>query len=502
MQENTNKAIAINSIISYGRLVVTAVCGLLTTRFALAALGVNDFGIFSVVGSIIVFISVINIIMLSTSNRFIAVAIGKGDTDEINQQFNVNLAIHAGIALIILIAAIPVGSWYINHFVNYDGGITNVKWVYNVTIIGSVIGILGVPYNGLLVAKERFLVFCLTDVVCHLIKMGAAYSLLFFFTNKLYAYTLILTSLSIIPTLVYWLYCSKVFPDLVRIKPVKDKSKYKAVFGFSVWVGYGAVATIGKAQGAALLVNAFFNTIMNTALGLANSVNSIMMTFAGNVTRAIAPQITKSYSAGNVDRSESLVCLASRISFSFMLLVSSPFLLSPELIFRLWLGTIPEYVVVFTQLLIIDALIGSLNAGIPDLIFATGKIKWYQLIVNTLFILSVVAAYFVLKAGTPAYYLIITYIVFSLIVLVVRQIVLNKVVHFNNWRLLRESYLPSFLIVLLFVPYYMFATGLNEWLRMILGIIYLVIIIWFIGIKKAERKKCLDYIAARIKVNK
>lgn len=494
MQENTNKAIAINTIISYGRLVVTAVCGLLTTRFALAALGVDDFGLFSVVGSIITFISVINIIMLSTSNRFIAVAIGKGDVVEINQQFNINLVIHAGIALLILIAAIPVGSWYIHHFVNYGGDIANVIWVYNVTIIGSVIAILGVPYNGLLIAKERFLVFCLTDIICSLIKLGTAYALLYFFSNKLYVYALMLTILSAAPTLVYWVYCSRIFPELVKIKPVKDKSKYKAVFGFSVWVGYGAIATIGKTQGAALLVNAFFNTLMNTALGIANSVNSILLMFANNVTRAISPQITKNYAAGNTERSEGLVCLASRVSFLFMLLVSSPFILAPNLIFKLWLGSVPDYVIVFTQLLIIDALIGSLNAGIPDMIFATGKIKWYQLIVNTLFLLSVLAAYFVLKAGTPAYFLIITYIVFSIIVLVVRQIVLNKVVHFNNRRLLKESYLPSLIVLLLFIPFFFVKDFFSEWLRISVGFVYLSLIVYMVGLKSSERTFILSYL--------
>lgn len=498
MQENTNKAIAINSIISYGRLFITAVCGLLTTRFALAALGVNDFGLFSVVGSIITFVSVINTIMLSTSNRFIAVAIGKGDIDEINKQFNVNLTIHVGIALLVLFVSIPVGSWYIHHFVNYDGDLANVIWVYNVTIIGSVIAILGVPYNGLLIAKERFLVFCLTDVVCHILKLGAAYSLLFYFSNKLYVYALFLTILASIPTIVYWLYCRRIFPDLVRLKFVKDKSKYKAVFNFSVWVGYGAAATIGKTQGAALLVNAFFNTIMNTALGLANAVNSILLMIANNVTRAIAPQITKSYASGNVERSEYLVCLASRASFVFMLIVSSPFLLAPELLFKLWLGTVPDYVIIFTQLMIVDALIGTLNAGIPDLIFATGRIKWYQFIVNTFFLLSVLAAYFVLRAGAPAYYLIITYIVFSLIVLVIRQIVLNKVVNFNNWKLIRESYLPSLAVAACFIPLFFLKGLLSPILLIIVSLFYLVLMVYLIALTKRERILIVTWVKNKI----
>ena len=192
---------------------------------------------------------------------------------------------------------------------------------------------------------------------------------------------------------------------------------------------------------------------MNTALGLANSVNSILLTFANNVTKSIAPQIVKSYSAGDFKRSEDLVIMSSKVSFLIMLLVSSPFLIAPELLFNIWLDSVPDHVVVFTTLIIIDALIGTLNAGIPELIFATGKIRNYQVILNTVFLLSVFAAFFVLKTGVPAFYLLVTYIGFSVIALIIRQVVLNKVVRFNNRRLFFESYFPCIQIVLFFTPF-------------------------------------------------
>lgn len=489
MLENTNKAIFVNTIISYARLIVTAIAGLFTTRFALQALGVDDFGLFSVIGGIIAFIAIINTIMLSTSNRFIAVAIGKGNEDEINEQFNVNLMIHVCIGLLIAVSAFPIGEWYIHRYIHYAGDIDTVVTVFNITIIGSIVSFIGVPYNGLLVAKERFFVFCGCDIIASLLRMGIAYAIVYWFDNKLLVYTIGITILSVLPYFVYIIYCHAVFGRLVKFRFIRKKEKYKEMLSFSVWIGYGALATVGKGQGAALIVNMFFTTAMNTALGIANSVNGILHNFGANVAKSISPQITKSYAAGNMERSEELVCLSSKISFLFMLLISSPFFVAAEYLLSLWLGSVPDNVVIFVILLIVDALIGSLNAGIPEIIFASGNIKWYQIIVNTLFLLSVVAAFFVLRAGAPAYYLVVTYIIFSLIVLVVRQVVLNRVVHFNNWVVLKKAYLPSLLVLILFLPqiFILRLFSFHPLIRISITICYLLLLIWGVGLNHSER---------------
>lgn len=498
MKENSNKTIAINTLILYVRLAVTAITGLLVSRFALQALGINDFGIFAVVGSVISFIAIINTIMLSTSNRFIAVAIGKGDIDDINKQFNVNLFIHVMIAILVAIIAIPLGDWYIINFVNYNGDINSIVRVFNITIWGSVISFLSVPYNGLLMAKERFAAFCTTDAIVHILKAVISYLLIFYFTDKLLVYTLSNTILVAIPTFVYAIYCNILFPRIVKLRFVKDLSLYKAVLNFSIWIGYGALASIGKTQGSALIVNAFFNTAMNTALGLANTVNSMLQMLAGNVSSSIAPQITKAYAAGNKDRAVALTSMSSKIAFMFMLLVSSPFLLTPSYIFSIWLGNVPDYVILFSQLLIIDALIGSLNRGIPELVFATGNIKWYQLIVNTLFLISVFVAYIVLRAGAPAHFIIVTYIIFSIIVLIVRQIVLHRLTKINNWILIKNSYIPSIIVFVAYIPFLLFHPDCQPILLNALSISYLCLLCFSIGLSQTEREKIFGGIRRKI----
>ena len=497
MRENTNKAILVNSLILYIRLGLVAITSLFTTRFALKALGVDDFGLFSVVGGIVSFMSIFNTVMLTTSNRFIATAIGKGNIENANKQFNINLIIHIAIAALTLLLTIPLGEWYINKFVNYPGDLNNAIWVYRISMLGAVISFLGVPYNGLLLAKERFFVFCSTDVLSSILKMAMSYFLISHFSEKLLVYALTIAFTTAYPTLVFYIYCNSKFAEICKFQIVKDKKSYRDVLDFSMWIGYGAVATVGKNQGAALIINGFFNTVMNTALGIANSINQILLSFSHNISKSIAPQIVKNYAIGNKDRCESLVILSSKASFIVMLLVSSPFIVAPDFIFKLWLGTIPDHLILFTYLLIADALIGSINAGIPELIFATGNIKWYQIIVNTLFLLSVIVGFFVLKAGAPAHYLQVTYIFFSIIILVVRQIVLNRVVKFNNKRLLISAYLPSITIFLGFIPILFLKNIISPLLLVTASIFYIILLGFLIGLSKNERRKVLTYVKTR-----
>lgn len=492
MQENTNKSIFINSIILYARLFITAVAGLFTTRFTLQALGANDFGLFSVVGSVISFIAIINTIMLSTSNRFIAIAIGKDNVTEINRVFNVNLIVHILIAIVTLITAYPLGDWYILNHINYDGSINSVLTIYHIIIIGSVVSFIGVPYNGLLVAKERFFVFCLTEILASLVKVFVSYILIDYFTDKLLVYSLTICLTTAFPTLVFIVYCKKQFSKIVTFNFIKQWKLYKEMLGFSVWVGYGAIATIGKTQGAALIVNNFFNTAMNTALGIANSVNSILLMFANSINRSISPQIVKSYATGNTERSEQLVIIASKYSFLALLFVVSPFLVAPEWLFALWLGIVPDFVITFSMLIIVDALIGIFNAGISDLIFASGKIKWYQITVNTMFLLSIVIAYLVLRRGAPAYYLQITYIIFSFIILIVRQIILNRVIRFNNWQLINKSYIPCLSVLILFAPIFVLKGYIHPIVMILVSIVYLSFLYFFVAFNRDERNFLID----------
>ena len=498
MQENTNRAIAYNSIILYVKMIINTVCALLTTRFALQALGVNDFGLFSVLGSIISFIGIINTIMVSTSNRFIAVAIGRNDQEEANKQFSVNFIIHAAIAIVVLLIALPIGYWYIPRFVNYDGPIDNAFMVYIISIVGSALSFIGVPYNGLLMAKEKFAVFSLVDIIAHVIKLVFAWLLVYNFENKLFVYALTMGIVTALPTLVYCLYCSNHYKNLVTLHFVKDRQMYKKVFGFSSWIAIGAVTQVGKNQGAALLVNAFFNTAMNSAMGVATSINTYVAMFASNVTQPMQPQITKSYAAGNKKRTDELLIMSTKYSFLLTFLVGSVFLVSPEWLLSLWLKEVPAYASIFLTLFVVDNCIRSLNSGIGNIIFASGNISLYQIFVSSLNALSVLLGYIVLRAGMPAYYLIVAYIFISVLLFFSMQYSLHKTLNYDNKILWRNSYIPSLIIVCLYVPVFFVPSSVHPALKIVISLTYLSVLELFIGLSKLEREKLFGFLIHKL----
>ena len=235
MKENTNRAIAYNSFMLYLRLAIVSLCGLFTTRFALKALGVDDFGLFSILASIIGMIDLINSIMIAATTRFMAVAIGKGDTAGINKQFNINVLLHLSAAIIALIIALPLGYLYVYKHIHYSGNPNDAMIVFILTVLGSIIAFLGVPYEGLLKAKENFAIPCLVAIVSSLIKLGVSVLLVYFFTNKLVIYAATISFLTAYPSFVYRRHCRLNYPDYTQRAFIRGWIHYKDIFSFLGW---------------------------------------------------------------------------------------------------------------------------------------------------------------------------------------------------------------------------------------------------------------------------
>ncbi len=499
MKENTNQAIIYNVVILYVRLIITTLCGLLTTRYALQALGVTDFGVFSLIGSIVTFISIFNQIMISTSNRFISIEIGIGKTMDINEQFNINFIIHVAIAVVTLLIGLPLGHWYIHHFVNFDGDINHVIFVFNLSIISAAISFIGIPYNGLLMAKERFIVFSSMDVFVHIIKAIVAYLLIDYFVDKLQVYAIALSILTVLPVLFFYVYCRKYYHKETELHLITNKEKYKKVFSFSSWVAFGAFVSVGQGQGAAMIVNAFFNTVMNAAMGIANTVNMLITSFASNVSQPIAPQITKNYATKNYDRCLELLIISTKFTFLSMFFVSAPLMIDAQWLLSLWLGQIPPYVISFTLLIVANTLITSANSGISNLIFASGKIALYQITVNMLRIFSMIGAYLVLKNGGAAYSLFYVYIVFSFLIVICSQWVLKKELHLGYGVMIKHAYIPSLAVAICFIPVCFIHWNIHPLIRIVLLMAYLMVIIYHVGLSSQERKYLYHLLTSKYK---
>lgn len=438
-------------------------------------------------------IGLVNTAMISTSFRYIAFEIGKGNTEEVNKVFNISLILHACLALLVILLAETVGVYYIHHFLNVPAErIADAIFVFRFSVLATIFSIFSIPFQGLITAEEQFLVRSLIEVLLALLRLVAAILLIYYGGNQIRLYS-VLTALAIaITSVLYIVYCHKKYASIVSWDFQTDKAKYREMMSFSGWTMLGGAACIGKVQGAALIINAFFGTILNASFGIANQVNQIVLMFTQNLGQAAIPQITKSYSSGNSDRTIQLVFYMTKYSFFLMLLPALPILLETNFLLNLWLDKVPEYAVLFCQLMIWNALIDCLSAAIPAAVHATGKIKYFQILSSTISLLSLPVAWILFKYGYSPYSILVVSILTALVNVIVCQVLLKRLIHFDVKGLFKASYLKILYVVTLVSPLFWVKNFYDEnvfrfMFLSLTAVVWLAAAIYLVGIEKKER---------------
>lgn len=490
---NDNTRIIKNSGILYIRLIVTTIIGLISTRLLLKALGLSDFGLYSIVGGIVAMICFLNNVMMTTTYRYIAYEMGRKNYAGINQVFNISFIIHFFLALLLFLFAETIGIFYIYNYLNVPNGqLNDAVFVFRFSVIASFFSIISIPYQGLITAQEKFSVRASIEVIRSLLRLGAVFFVIQYLGNRLRLYSVLMMIVTIVPPILFFLYCKKKYASLIQWNFQRRWSKYKEMLGFSGWIMLGGAASIGKTQGAALIINSFFGTILNAAWGIANQVNILISMFSQNLSQAAIPQITKNYGGGNTDRSSQLVFHISKYSFFLMLIPALPILLEADYILKLWLTDVPEYASIFIKLMIVYALIETMNAGVPALIQASGKIKWFQIINSIILLLSLPVAYFLFTLGFPPYYIMVVYIFSLVLIFFTRLILLKKVIKFDIKALINKVYLKVFLVVLFLIPLFFIRNLMTESLTRLvimtaLSELLFFTIVYYVGIEKKEQ---------------
>ena len=401
---NENKRIAFNSVIIYLRLCVVSLISIILSRVVLDALGVSDFGLYNVVGGIVLLLNVINSSMTSTTYRYLAFEIGKKENGNPNKIFNTSRIIHLAFAALIVLVGEPLGELYIINYLNVASeSIPDAQFVFRLSIIAAAINTIFVPNQGLLVAYEKFRATALIDIISNLVKLGLILLFIYSDTNRIRLYSIIMLSYTVINSLAYYMYCKKYHNDVVACSLNKDRRMYKEMVSFSSWTLFGAFANVGKSQGSVIIINYFFGTIINAAYAVARQVEVFIMMFARSLGSAAVPQTTKSFSAGDLQRSISITSRISKYTFVLMALISFPVIIEIDFLLGLWLKDVPNGSAQFCQLIILGNLIGCLGEGIPNLINACGKIKAYQVIVHTIMILGLPISFVLYKMGYNPY---------------------------------------------------------------------------------------------------
>ena len=500
-----NKKIAVNSIVIFIRLCVTSVIGILASRIVLDALGASDYGLYNVVGGIVTLLNVINTAMLSTTYRYIAFEVGKKNSGNTNKVFNVSLLIHVLFSILILIVGLTIGSWYVNNYLNIPiEKISDAHFVLRVSLLTSAISTLLVPYQGLLVAYEKFSVNAVIDIVSSVIRLVLLLLFIYTLGNRLRLYSIIMMGYTSLFAVMYVCYSVFKFYDTIRIHLYRDFNLVKEMLSYALWTLFGAVASIGKTQGSALLINYFFGTIVNAAYAVANQIESFILMFARSLNNAAIPQITKNFSGGNQQRSILLASYISKYTFLLMSIVAFPVLLEMDFLLNLWLKEVPVGTHIFCNLMVLGGLIGCLGEGIPALVNATGNIKNYQLIFHTFNLLGLPISYLFFKNGYDASIILIIYCVVYLLSAVLRLFLLKYLYKFDIRLLINKSYVRIFWVTIPLIVYYIIlnnpeASFVEHLFNMFFSEIYLLSIIILIGLDKTEKNKIQAFLYSKFK---
>lgn len=504
MSDNTK--IVKNSGILFVRLLITSIVSLISTRLVLQALGASDFGLYMVVGGIVVMTAFLNTVMITTTYRYISFELGKGNSAGVNQIFNISLVIHIILALLLILFAETLGRFYIQHYLNisFDRA-DDAMFVFRFSVLGTFFSIISIPFLGLITAQEKFSIRASIEIIRSLLRLGAVIIILNYLGNRLRLYSVLMMIVMMIPPILFFLYSCKKYPSIIRWNFQNNWNKYKEMIGFSGWILLGAGASVGKIQGAALIINLFFGTILNASFGIANRVNSIILTFSRNLGKAAVPQIIKSYSSGNSERTIQLGYYIPKYSFFLMLLPALPILLETDFILKLWLKEVPQYTSVFIKLMLINALIEIMHTGIPAVVQATGKIKWYQIILSTISLLSLPAAYILFTLGYPPYSILVTYIVSSIVMIVVQLFLLKRLINFNVKEFIKKSYLKIFYVAIFVSPLFFIRNLYQESttsfiLSSMLAVIWVLAAVYVVGIEKKEKATISTILIKTLKI--
>ena len=495
---SANRRIAKNTVYMYARLLITMVIGLYSSRIVLQVLGVSDYGLFGVVGGILAMFTFISNSLGAATTRFLNTEMGKRNGD-VNRCFNVNLLLHICLALIVLFLAETAGLWYVcNKLVVDAGKFWDAFFVYQVSIVIACLGIVNVPYGSLFGAHECFKFLSIFDIINTIIRFGCILLLLYYdgaYALRIYCLIMGLTTAD--SFVVFRLLASKKWPTIIKKRLVRSWRAYKDVLVFGNWNLLATMSFMARSSGTDLLINSFFGTAMNGAYAISKSVNNYVVQFSANFDGASGPQIIQSYAAGDKERYTYLTNKMGRFCLLLFLMVFFPLYIELEMVLRLWLGNVPQYALVFTQVNLILAGVSMAGGGIVQVINASGKIKWFKMEVSIFFFLCIPIGYFLLKMGMPAYGMLVLFLIADFLQRVVQLWLMKVILQYDVVSYIKEAYIRpiiiSVIMTCLMLIYWSF--GVEQTLIKVAAIVVsfaiCVFLVFVVGMKKEERKKIL-----------
>lgn len=435
----------------YLRMLFLFCISLYTSRIVLQTLGEEDYGTYNVVGSVVVLFSFINSAMTTGTQRHLSYELGnpKGNVGRI---FSACFTIHLWLAGVIIILSETIGLWFVNTQLNFpDGRMSAVNWVYQFSIIGCVFNIIRVPFNALIIAYEKMSFYAYMGIIEGLFKLLIVFILTISPIDKLVLYSFLITLVIGTVSICFFVYCKICF-HIVHFERVRDKDLYRKLLSFSGWTLFGSFANLARNQGVSFIINIFYGVTLNAAIGIANQVNSGISQFVGGFQQAFNPQLTKAEASQDRQYQQQLIGRTAKFSYLIILFVSLPVLYNLDYLLAFWLGNYPDYTASFCKWIVLASLIDSISGPLWVSIFATGKIKTYQIIISSFLLLSLPLAFLTGKLGWHPQYVFVFLALINLFAIFIRLYMLDRLIQFDIRQFINRVFVPIIVTSLLMAP--------------------------------------------------
>ena len=495
------KRIAKNTAILYVRMLFIMVVSLYTSRVILSTLGEVDFGLYNVIGSIVIAFSFLNGVLSSACSRYFAIELGRKDEKALNNVFNLNITLFLILGVVIFILAETIGLWFMNHKMQIPPDrMGAAQWVYQCSVVAFVINMITAPYRSIVTAREDMKVHAYCSVVEAVLKLMIVYVLTVIPYDKLSIYAILNLGLSVGVGAFYHFYCRHYYKEC-RFSFYFERKLFVEIFHYTKWQVLGAIADIGKNSGVNIILNMFFGALLNAARGIAYQVNMNINQFVVNFTMSFNPQIIKSYAVGETKEMMNLVFFSSKISYFLLFVLVFPVCVEINPILAVWLGEVPEYTAIFCRLTLLASLVDSLSYSLATAVRATGNVRLFQSLVSGTLLLAVPIAYVMYKWGgfepTSVFYMLL---IISCVAQILRIYVMARIHKMHISEYIRQVIAPILGVTILSLPLPLIVRGFMDnsiWTSLLVIIMCMVsaaLNIFFVGLTATERAKLISSI--------
>lgn len=500
--QQANKRIAKNTLMMYIRMFFTMAVSLFTSRVILQTLGVTDYGINNVVGGVVAMFGFLNGAMASATQRYLNVDIAKGDIEHLKVSFRTAMQIHVLIALAIFVLAETVGLWFVVYkLVIPADRMFAAMWVYQFSIIASMVGIISLPYNADIIAHERMGAFAYISIMDAVLKLLIVYMLVISPFDKLITYSALFLCVNLLDRFIYNFYCKRHFEE-VNFSLKIDRPLFKEMSSFAGWSLWGNIAWVLFTQGLNMLLNMFFGPAVNAARGIAVQVQNVIQGFVANVQIAVNPQITKSYAQKDLPRMHKLMFASSKFCFYLLFLIVLPLSFEAQFVLHVWLGIVPDHTVWFLRLIMFIMLTETLANPYIVANQATGKVKVYQAVCGGLLLMIVPVAYIVLKLGGDPESVYVVHGCIAIITQITRVYMMRNLIDLPMMTYFKKVVVPILLVaaaafVLPFILHNEMDDGVARFFAVCsLSVVCALASAYFIGTNRHEKDMILEKVHA------